>query len=204
MMAPTHAVLAALLAVPLFFLAPELATVGALAAMAGGLLPDLDLYSGHRKTLHYPVYGSAAALIAVAVVAVVPTQLTVVAAMVLAGAALHAVTDIAGAGLELRPWEGRSSRAVYNHFHGRWETPLRLIRYDGAPEDVLLAAGATAILAVVFGGPVLLAAGALLGVGVVYAVLRKPLARLAAVVFPRLPKALHPYLPDRYFESQGN
>lgn len=201
MMAPTHAVLAALTAVPLLVVVPELAAIGALAAMLGGILPDLDLYSGHRKTLHYPVYGSLAALVAVPVAAVFPTTGTVVATMVLVGAALHAVTDIAGAGLELRPWEGQSSRAVYNHFHDRWETPMRLVRYDGAPEDVLLAAGATAIITTVFSGPVVAIAVALLGVGVVYAVLRKPLARLAAAVFPRLPPALHPYLPDRYFEA---
>lgn len=203
MMAPTHAVFGALLAVPLLVFAPELAATGALAAMAGGLLPDLDLYSGHRKTLHYPIYGSVAAVLAVAVAALVPTTATVVLAMVLAGAALHAVSDIGGAGLELRPWEGRSVRAVYNHYHDRWEAPLRLVRYDGAPEDVLLAAGGTAAVAVAFGGPVLFAAVGLLTVGTVYAVLRKPLARLAARTVPQLPKPLHTYLPDRYFESAG-
>lgn len=52
MMSPTHTAMGILLALPLVVAAPELAAVGALAGIAGGAFPDLDLLVGeHRKTL---------------------------------------------------------------------------------------------------------------------------------------------------------
>lgn len=198
MMAPTHAIAGATLAAPLLLVAPEFAMIGAIAGLIGGFVPDLDLYTGHRKLLHYPVYGSIAAVIAVSVAALWTTAGTVAIALFLAGAALHAVSDVLGAGLELRPWEGTSQRAVYDHFHDRWLSPQRLVRYDGAPEDVMLAGGLAVVPIMLFGGPVAVLAGALLAVGTGYAVLRRPLASLAGWLFPQLPEPLHEYLPDRY------
>jgi hypothetical protein len=58
MMLPTHVLIGMVLALPLMVVAPEFATVGLIAGLLGGLFPDLDLYHGHRKTFHYPVYYS--------------------------------------------------------------------------------------------------------------------------------------------------
>ncbi len=101
-------------------MAPEFATVGLVAGFLGGLVPDLDMYVGHRKTLHYPVYYSVLATGGVLVGLAVPSVLTVAVALFLLGAAVHCVADIFGGGLELRPWEGTSDRAVYDHVRGRW------------------------------------------------------------------------------------
>ena len=201
MMAITHAIAGAAAAVPLLVLAPEFAVVGALAGLIGGLFPDLDLYTGHRKLLHYPVYGSAVAILAAAVAAAWTTTVTVAIAMFLIGAALHAVSDVIGAGLELEPWKGNSDRAVYDHYHDKWLEPKRLIRYDGAPEDAALAGGLASGPLLLFDGPISLLVIGLLVVGVIYATLRKPLAKAAGWLFPQLPKELHSYLPDRYFEN---
>lgn len=40
----------------MFFLAPELSLVAFVAALVEKVFPDLDLYHGHRKLHHYPVY----------------------------------------------------------------------------------------------------------------------------------------------------
>ena len=71
MMATTHGFVALALAVALLPDAPGEAAPGVVlaAAFLGGVAPDLDLLADRRKTLHFPVVGSAlaAAVIAVAV-----------------------------------------------------------------------------------------------------------------------------------------
>lgn len=141
MMLPTHVLGGMLLAAPLVRVAPELAPIGFVAGFLGGLFPDLDMYVGHRKTLHFPVYYSAFAALALFAALAVPSAATVGAALFLLGAAVHSVADMYGGGLELRPWEGNSDRAVYDHYRGTWIAPRQLVRYDGAVEDLALSIG---------------------------------------------------------------
>ena len=83
MMATTHVFGALALAALVAVLVPEFALVVAIAAIVGGFFPDLDLYAGHRKTLHFPVYYSIAALPAAVVAVLVPTPGTVALAIFL-------------------------------------------------------------------------------------------------------------------------
>jgi len=199
-MAPTHAVAGAALALPLLAVSPELALIGGLAGLLGGIVPDLDLYAGHRRTLHFPVYGLALALVALAIAAVVPSVLTVAVAWFLLAGAVHSASDVIGGGLELRPWEGTSSRAVYDHHRERWLPPKRLIRYDGAPEDFAVASLIGAGVIAGFGPGSLLGwlTGGLLAAGLLYTLVRKRLPAMADWIAPRLPPVLRSYLPERY------
>ncbi|WP_280586981.1 metal-dependent hydrolase [Halorubrum sp. Boch-26] len=204
MMLPTHVLAGMLLAAPLVRVAPEFAPVGFVAGFFGGLFPDLDMYVGHRKTLHYPVYYSALAGVALVAALMAPSAVTVAAALFFLGAALHSVSDMYGGGLELRPWEGNSDRAVYDHYRERWVAPQPGVRYDGAAEDLALSVGlALPLLVLVDGSLRLVVAGTLL-VAAVYTLLRRHLAELAALVIPLVPVALTPYLPDRYREMKSN
>ncbi|MFC7046918.1 metal-dependent hydrolase [Halobacteriaceae archaeon GCM10025711] len=181
MMSTTHAFVGLLLASSMLFLAPEFAVVGAVAAMAGGVFPDLDLFVGeHRKTLHYPDYYWVAAAPAVAVAAFAPGPLTVGAAFFLVSAALHSASDALGGGLGLRPWEDTSDRrGVYLHSRRRWIPPRRWVRYDGAPEDLALAAAFALPGYLLFDGVVSQIVVAGLAVSVVYTAVRKRLPDLA-------------------------
>ncbi|MFC6719033.1 metal-dependent hydrolase [Natrialbaceae archaeon GCM10025810] len=198
MMATTHAFAGMALALPVLATAPEFAPAAFVAGLVGGLVPDLDLYAGHRKTLHYPVYAPIAAVLAITIAFFAPSTATVFLAVGLAAAALHAVTDVAGGGLELRPWLAGSERAVYSHYHGRWIRPRRWIRYDGAPEDLALAGFVAAPLIVAGDGPIGTVTIVLLGVSTAYVLLRKPLATVAERLAGLVPEPLHPYLPERY------
>ena len=198
MMLPTHVLAGMLLAVPLVRAAPELAPVGFAAGFLGGLLPDLDMYTGHRRTLHYPVYYSALSAPALVAAAAAPSALTVGVALFLLGAALHSVADMYGGGLELRPWEGTSDRAVYDHYRGNWIAPRRGVRYDGAVEDLALSVGLAVPLLLLVGGPLRQVVIGTLVVAAVYTLLRRHLAEIAASLIPLLPAAADPYLPERY------
>jgi hypothetical protein len=200
MMLPTHALTGLAIAAPLVALAPEFAPVALAGALAGSVLPDLDLYVGHRRTLHYPVgYGLAA--VATGLLAfVLATPALVAAAFLFAGAALHCQMDRYGGGLELRPWENGSDRAVYDHVRGRWRRPKRWVRYDGAPEDVLLAVGLGAPLLVALDGPFRWATAVALAIGVTYGLLRRRLAALAPIVAGHVPASVEHHVPDRYRE----
>jgi hypothetical protein len=176
MMATTHAAVGLLLAVPLAVVAPELAAVGALGAMAGGVFPDLDLLAGqHRKTLHFPDYYWLGALPALAVAVALPTAATVAVALFLLSAAVHSVTDAFGAGTEPRPWERTSAQAVYLHSRSRWLAPRYWVRYDGAPEDYLLTVLFLSPGLLLFGPAVSRVTVVLLAVGGVYTLVRKRL-----------------------------
>jgi hypothetical protein len=176
MMGTTHAAMGVTLAAPLVAVAPEFAPIAALAGMAGGVFPDLDLLSGqHRRTLHFPVYYAVTALVAGVAALLVPTTATVVAAFFLLSATLHCVTDAAGGGLELRPWEATDDRGVYVHPAGEWVRPRRWIRYDGAPEDLLAAAVFSIPGLVLFDGWVRTLTVVGLVVSVLYVAVRKRL-----------------------------
>jgi hypothetical protein len=198
MMLPTHALVGMALALPIALFAPELAPAALLGGFIGGILPDLDLYSGHRKTLHFPTLYPLGAATAALIALVRPTPVTVAAAFVLVGAAIHCRMDIYGGGLELRPWEATSDRAVYDHVSGRWIPPRRLVAYDGSKGDLGIAlVFAAPLLALVEGPFVALVAGAV-AVGTAYVLLRRRLAALAPVVFGRVPSPLSQYVPARY------
>ena len=205
MMLPTHALAGMALALPVALAVPELAGTALLAGFLGGVLPDLDLYAGHRRSLHFPVYYAALAAPALAVAALFSSPATVGAALVLAGAALHSVTDVLGGGLELRPWEGTSERAVYDHYRGRWLAPRRWVSYDGSPGDFLLSAGLAAPLLAVTGDALSLLVAATVAVAAVYAAVRRLLPAVAtalvSILAERLPPGLLARVPDRYRED---
>jgi hypothetical protein len=201
MMATTHALAGAVLGTLVFLVAPEVGIVPVAAAALGGLFPDFDLYAGHRKTLHYPVYFSVAAVPATVLAFAVPTVASLSAALFLLAAATHSVMDAFGGGLELKPWEATSERAVYDHFRGRWVPPKRWVRYDGAPEDLLLAVALAVPPVVVFDGPVEIGVGVALAVSATYALLRKPMVVAAERVVAVLPVTLLSYVPDRFVED---
>jgi len=206
MMATTHALAGVVLGTAVWALVPEAGMLPVLAAALGGLFPDFDLYAGHRKTLHFPVYFSALAVPAVAVAALNPTTTTLAVALFLAAAALHSASDVLGGGLELKPWLGTSERAVYDHVRGRWIAPRRWVRYDGAPEDLLLSAGIAVPLWLHVGSPFRPVVLAALGIGAVYAASRRVLPRiahlLATEVLPgRVSPSLLARVPERYLDG---
>ncbi|WP_369685634.1 metal-dependent hydrolase [Salinibaculum rarum] len=197
-MATTHALAGLLLGALTVLVAPELAPAAMLAGFAGGLFPDLDLYGNHRKTLHFPVYYSVAAVPALAVALLVPTAASVGLAVFLLAAALHSVTDMFGGGLELRPWEGTSERAVYSHYHGRWLRPRRWVDYDGSPTDLALASAfALPVFFIEWSAvdPLVTLAVAVSGV---YTVVRKRLPDVAENLSLFVPARIRPYVPERY------
>lgn len=198
MMATTHAFAGLALAAVVALAVPELAVVVAGAAIVGGLFPDLDLYAGHRKTLHYPVYYAAAALPAVGIALLAPTPAAIGVAVFLVAAALHSATDAVGGGLELKPWKGTSERAVYSHYHDRWIAPRRWVRYDGAPEDLVLASVLAVPPLLVFDGIVRTAVLVLLVVSVGYAGVRKPMVEVTERAVARVPDDLVTHLPERF------
>ncbi|MFD1642403.1 metal-dependent hydrolase [Halohasta litorea] len=198
MMLPTHAVIGLALAAPLVVLAPELAPAALAGGLLGGIVPDLDLYSGHRKTLHFPTGYLVAVLPTAVVAALVPQPAVVASLFFLVGAAAHCQMDRFGGGLELRPWEGGSERAVYDHVRGEWRRPKRWIPYDGSPRDLLLLSTVAIPLLVVLEAPFRLVVGLALLVGGVYVGLRRRLAAIAPIVFGLVPEALSEYVPDRY------
>ena len=203
MMLPTHALVGMALALPVALWAPEFAPVALLAGLLGGVFPDLDLYAGHRRTLHYPTLYSIAVVPAVVVALVMPSAMTVGLAVGLAGAAAHCRMDVYGSGLELRPWEGNSDRAVYDHVRGEWLRPRRLVSYDGSPTDLTLSAIVAVPLFVLVPDPFHVVVAAAVTVGVVYTLLRRYLAELAPTVFAYVPGPLSGYVPERYRDSAG-
>ncbi len=203
MMATTHVFGALSLAALVAVLVPEFALVVAIAAIVGGFFPDLDLYAGHRKTLHFPVYYTVTALPATAVAVFVPTPATVGVAVFLVSAALHSVSDAFGGGLELKPWLGTSRRAVYSHYHGRWIPPRRWVRYDGAPEDLALASVLAVPALWVFDGVVLDVVVALLLVSIGYTIARKRMVTVTEWFVSRAPAAVVERIPERFLPVES-
>jgi len=202
-MLPTHALVGLAIALPVSFAFPESASLFLFSGLFGGVFPDFDLYVGHRKTLHFPVYYSVLCLVVMPVAVFVQTPWVTGVTIALAAAAVHSVMDIFGGGLELRPWEAKSERAVYDHFHDHWIAPRRWIRYDGAPEDLLLSVSVAGPLIFMLDGQFRWIVVGALAVSVSYVVFRRLLATIAetlveGVLEKTLPDSLLAYLPARY------
>lgn len=202
MMLPTHALVGLAVALPLAAGLPGGGEAVLVAGLFGGAVPDVDMYVGHRKTLHYPVYFSIAAVVAVATVALWWIPLTAGVAAFCLGAALHSLADIYGGGLELRPWEATSDRAVYDHYRDTWLAPRRWVRYDGAPEDLVVAMAIGVPLLPGLDGALRWLVVALLLVGAGYAAVRRSLPVIAERLLDgwvtALPDHIAGWLPARY------
>ncbi|WP_232686444.1 metal-dependent hydrolase [Halobacterium zhouii] len=198
MMATTHALMGLALSAVVTLVAPEYTPVAAASGLAGGAFPDLDLYTGHRRTLHFPVYFTIAAVAAAGVAVLAPGAWTVGAAVFLTAAGLHSASDALGGGLELKPWRATSEQAVYSHFHGRWIRPRRWVRYDGAPEDLALATAVGVPASLAYGPRIQgIVAGALV-VSAGYVLVRKRLPTLAAWLLGTLPDDVRRRIPERF------
>lgn len=174
-----------------------------LAAFAGGLVPDLDLVTSHRKTLHFPVIYPVAACGLFGLFAVVGGQAVFVLGIAVASAGVHSLSDVFGGGVGYEPWEQSSSKAVYNHVFGRWHRPRRLVRYSGAPEDFALCAAVAipVILSSSPGPPFRIPLIAVLVASGVYAVSRRRLPTIAASLRSVLPAMVVHRLPRIRFED---
>ena len=179
MMLTTHALVGALLALPVALVAPGYAPTAVLGGFLGGVFPDIDVLARHRRTLHFPRYYGYAAVPAALVALVYHTPVTVAATLFLVGAWAHSLMDVAGGSPEPCPWEPTVERAVYDHRAKRWLPPLRWIRYDGAPEDLaLVLVVAVPVTYVAPEGFFYVVVGALV-VSAIYTVLRKRIGLLA-------------------------
>jgi hypothetical protein len=208
MMLPTHALLGVMLALPIAVTFPDFAGSALLAGVLGGIFPDFDIYVGHRKTLHFPTYYSVLAVVATPVAVVLPTTVTIATAPFLIGAAAHSVMDIFGGGLELRPWKTNSDKAVYDHHRDRWLTPRRWIRYDGAPEDLLLSTVLGVPLLIALDGVFRWIVVSAIIVGMVYTTVRRMLPALAVLlvdrfIVTRFPDRAVEYVPPRYLQDSS-
>ena len=206
MMLPTHALSGMVLGLAVSAVAPEFGPVAIAAGLFGGVFPDLDMYAGHRKTLHFPVYYSLSALLALGLAGLLTSAATVAAALFVLAAAVNSVADAFGGGLELRPWEGASDRGVYDHYHGRWIAPRRLVGYDGSPGDLLLSGALAVPLVLTLDGPFQWVVVGGVAVAGTYTAVRRHLPDVANVLIGSLlvsmvPEALHTHVPDRYLES---
>nr|EGQ39889.1 MAG: hypothetical protein J07AB56_06170 [Candidatus Nanosalinarum sp. J07AB56] len=117
MMLPTHAATGLLLGVA----ASQLFSYGSVTvflAVAGSVVPDLDMLMSHKRTLHYPIVGL---LSAVALWLLSPH-----AGMFAFSAGVHAVMDVFSNGKTMRPGTDSDPRAVYDHASAGWLSPVHL------------------------------------------------------------------------------
>lgn len=179
MMLTTHALVGALLALPVALVAPGYAPAAVLAGFLGGVFPDIDVLARHRRTLHFPRYYVYAAMPVALIALVYPTPATVAATLFLVGAWAHSLMDVAGGSPEPRPWEPTVERSVYDHRAKEWLPPLRWIRYDGAPEDLALVVVVAVPVAYVAPKDFFYVVVGVLVVSAIYTVLRKRIGSFA-------------------------
>ena len=201
MMATTHVLAGVVIGLAAVAVGPVESGLVVAAAGLGGLVPDFDILGAHRKTLHFPVYGSLAAAATTLLAALLPTLPTVALAVFLLAAAVHAVSDLFGGGLSLRPWEATSDRGVYEHLRGRWHPPRRVIRYDGAPEDALLAGALAVPSLVTLDGLGRWVVVGLVAVSLVYAATRRLLVEGGEALVRRLPSWVLRLVPETLIED---
>ena len=148
MMLPTHAATGLLLGVA----ASQLLSFGDAAvfvAVVGAVVPDMDIVMSHKRTLHYPVLGSASAVLF--------WVLSPYAGILALSAGLHAVMDVFSNGKTMRPGTDPDPRAVYSHVSGSWIRPVHLC-LTGSVRDLALCVSIAGFAAAVQPGTWILSA----------------------------------------------
>lgn len=209
MMQTTHMLVGMLVGglIGLFFV-PELLPIIVFVGLVGGAVPDFDMYYGHRKTLHFPVY-----YFLVSVLSVFVTQILfgmgsswwsggVLFTVFITSAWMHCVMDVFGGGLELHPWRGESSRAVFSHYHDEWVAPKTGVGYDGSWRDMgLVSVLSAGILLMSSNSLVTYTVIVLFSISFVYTVLRRRLPTIALWIVSLLPERVREVLPNRYVKD---
>lgn len=172
----THVLVGILLGAVFGAVFPAFTPLAVYAGILGGGLPDVDMVFTHRRTLHFPVGFSVAALVLGPFALVSPNPFSVFLFVAVLAAAIHCLMDTLGGGKEMRPWREVDDRAVYNHVTGEWINPRRII-YDGSARDLVIsvtaAVGSLYLLRPRFVTTVVI----LLGFAILYAGLRRWIAR---------------------------
>ena len=183
MMTSTHALSGATVGASTAVVAPELLPVAVVVGFVAGVVPDLDLIWTHRKTTHFPSYGPMVAVGAGLLGLVSGSPVALLFAVAAAAFALHPVMDVLCGGVEVRPWEANSEKAVYDHARRRWLRPRRVVRYAGSPEDFLVALGVGLPALAVTTGSLQRGLVAVLVVSGLFVTIRRRLAPLSERLF---------------------
>lgn len=154
----------------------EIGMLAIYAGIVGGGFPDLDMFFVHRRTFHYPAVFSILTVLTILPFLVYPAPILGAVAVFLAAAAVHCLMDVLGGGKELRPWREVDDRAVFNHLTDTWIRPRRLV-YDGSISDLFLGVLASALSAYLLWPRFRVFIAISLLFAVVYAVLRRWIAR---------------------------
>jgi hypothetical protein len=179
-MAPTHVLVGLLLTTSVSVVAPGQAPSVAIAAVLGSLAPDLDMVVGtHRRTFHFPVLAWPPALVTTAAAFAWPTPWLTALAVFLLAVAVHPLCDLLGGSSEPRPWLAETDHGVFSHLGRRWVPPARLVRYDGSPGDLAVAAVAAVPTLVVLGRWIEPLVVGTLAVGIGYTLARKRIPQLS-------------------------
>lgn len=201
MMLTTHLLTGILIAIPVVILHPTLGLPVLTGAVLGSLIPDLDLYFGHRRTLHYPTLAIITSIPLLLLAAITVHPIIITAAVTVLAMGIHARMDLYGGGLELRPWNNNSDKAVYDHINGQWKTPKRLIRYDGSPEDVGLALILSIPPLLLFDGILWYIVITAVIISVLYGIMRKHIVNFGVRIIAQTPQPILSLLPERYLQE---
>lgn len=137
MMFPTHILMGGSIGLISLLFFPEYLLTAVLAGMAGGFLPDFDIFWEHRKTFHRPYQFLIVSLVFSPLTFLFPTQLTIAVFFLLSSITLHSWVEILSNGKTMRPYENPDNRAVYNHLEKEWIEPRRII-IMGSFRDLVL------------------------------------------------------------------
>ena len=173
-MITTHILVGGCLGLLSTFLSPGHVTTAILAGMVGGMVPDLDIFMEHRKTLHRPIQFTVLSILLLMLVMVQPSELTVVLAFTVSSMLLHSVFDIFSNGKTMRPEIETDDRAVYNHVKSEWIEPRRWVLDASRPDLIITLSAATALL---FTSQLVLLTQTVMATGVVYFFTKKHVQR---------------------------
>lgn len=172
MMTATHMLLGMLLGYILGFIQPDIAPYLLIIGFIGGMLPDIDIAFKHKRSLHFPFYYSLIVAITLTSTIFFSSVEAVMAFTFFGAATLHCLTDVFAGSLETALGRQENEKTVYLHPENRWINSVNLIRFPGAPEDLMLSLLIGVPLLIVIQGPLEWLTAATLALGTAYSVMR--------------------------------
>ena len=137
MMLPTHVLIGGLSALSISALVSQPQTWLIIVGMTAAILPDLDIFIEHRKTLHRPKEYIIGLGLFSSIFFLNGSSLSLYLTVFFLGLISHIILDLLAYGKTMNPDLKEDGRCMYDHLSSKWIKPLKIAK-PGSKKDLIL------------------------------------------------------------------
>lgn len=193
MMLPTHIVMGGFIGLALSIIDPTTLSLYIYIGMIAGVIPDVDIFLEHRKTLHRPLEYLLVFTTLIFTYALFQLNSILVVAALFGSMSIHCISELFGQGKTMNPDLKTDDRCVYNHLAQNWLKPKRVVKVASI-RDLMILMVFSIPLMFYASMPIFIVTISVLGSGVLMVLLNDWLTKNLLSDYDRFSEALQEYI----------